>query len=116
MPARMWRHGVYSFLELLRHRLPYSLEHMLTFIYTAYRMMALLYETIPAFENTWVECLCDLGRYRMAAEDGGARDRDAWAGVARFWHSKVTDKPPFVGRLFHHLAILAGPNVLQQLF
>ncbi|KAK1574279.1 uncharacterized protein LY79DRAFT_480710, partial [Colletotrichum navitas] len=22
MPARMWRHGIHSFLELLRHRLP----------------------------------------------------------------------------------------------
>ncbi|KAG0126475.1 hypothetical protein HOY82DRAFT_491739 [Tuber indicum] len=116
MPARMWRHGIYSFLELLRHRLPYSLEHMLTFIYLAYSMMALLYETVPAFENTWVECLGDLGRYRMAIEDDDVRDRDVWAGVARFWYSKATDKTPYVGRLFHHLAILARPNVLQQLF
>lgn len=35
MPARMWRHGIHSFLELLRIRLPDSLEHMLTFIYLA---------------------------------------------------------------------------------
>ncbi|PWW79037.1 hypothetical protein C7212DRAFT_167186 [Tuber magnatum] len=116
MPARMWRHGIYSFLELLRHRLPHSLEHMLTFIYLAYSMMALLYETVPAFENTWVECLGDLGRYRMAIEDGDIRDRDVWAGVARFWYSKATDKTPYVGRLFHHLAILSRPNILQQLF
>ena len=27
MPARMWRYGIPSFLELLRHRLPDSLEH-----------------------------------------------------------------------------------------
>ncbi|KND87260.1 hypothetical protein TOPH_08112 [Tolypocladium ophioglossoides CBS 100239] len=26
MPARMWRHGIHSFLELLRHKLPDSLE------------------------------------------------------------------------------------------
>src|SRR6202012_4691469 len=64
MPARMWRHGIHSFLELLRHHLPYSLEHMLTFIYLAYSMMALLYETVPTFEDTWIECLGDLGRYR----------------------------------------------------
>lgn len=32
MPARMWRHGIHSFLELLRHRLSGSLEHMLTFV------------------------------------------------------------------------------------
>ncbi|PUU75592.1 hypothetical protein B9Z19DRAFT_1089973 [Tuber borchii] len=89
MLARMWRHGIYSFLELLRHRLPYALEHMLTFIYLAYSMVA-LYDDI--------------------------RDRDVWAGVARFRYSKATDKTPYVGRLFRRLAILARPNVLQQLF
>ncbi|KAH9203753.1 hypothetical protein DL95DRAFT_500671 [Leptodontidium sp. 2 PMI_412] len=52
MPARMWRHGIHSFLELLRHRLPASLDHMLAFIYLAYSMMALLYETVTAFEDT----------------------------------------------------------------
>jgi hypothetical protein len=38
MPARMWRHGIHSFLELLRHRLPESLDYMLAFIYLAYSM------------------------------------------------------------------------------
>jgi len=116
MPARMWRHGIHSFLELLRHRLPYSLEHMLTFIYLAYSIMALLYETVPAFEDTWIECLGDLGRYRMAIEDDDIRDREVWTNVARSWYSKAADKKPTVGRLYHHIAILARPNVLQQLF
>ena len=57
MPARMWRHGIHAFLEVLRHRLPLSLEHMLAFIYIAYSMMALLYETVSTFEDTWIECL-----------------------------------------------------------
>ncbi|TVY24434.1 hypothetical protein LHYA1_G007326 [Lachnellula hyalina] len=57
MPARMWRYGIHSFLELLRHRLPASLDHMLAFIYLAYSMMALLYETVPAFEDTCVQGL-----------------------------------------------------------
>lgn len=54
MPARMWRHGIHSFLELLRHRLPDLMEHILAFIYLAYTMMALLYETVPAFADTWI--------------------------------------------------------------
>ncbi|KAK6495714.1 hypothetical protein TWF481_002761 [Arthrobotrys musiformis] len=116
MPARMWRHGIHSFLELLRHRLPESFEHMLTFIYLAYSMMALLYETVPAFADTWVECLGDLGRYRMAIEEGDPRDREVWMHVSKFWYSKGTDRQPHVGRLYHHLAILARPNILQQLF
>ncbi|KAJ1335839.1 protein SMG6 [Microdochium nivale] len=116
MPARMWRHGIHSFLELLRHRLPASLEHMLTFIYLAYSMMALLYETVPAFEDTWIECLGDLSRYRMAIEDDDIRDREIWTSVSRHWYSKASDKAPSTGRLYHHLAILARPNVLQQLY
>ncbi|KAF2191506.1 hypothetical protein K469DRAFT_732855 [Zopfia rhizophila CBS 207.26] len=116
MPARMWKHGIHSFLELLRRRLPESLDYMLAFIYLAYQMMALLYETVPAFEDTWIECLGDLGRYRMAIEDEDIRDRETWAGVARSWYSKAADKNPSVGRLYHHLAILARPNALQQLY
>jgi hypothetical protein len=116
MPARMWRHGIHSFLELLRHRLPASLDHMLAFIYLAYSMMALLYETVPTFEDTWIECLGDLGRYRMAIEDDDIRDREVWTGVARHWYSKASNKSPTTGRLYHHLAILARPNALGQLF
>ncbi|KAM0323127.1 hypothetical protein ACHAQA_008977 [Verticillium albo-atrum] len=116
MPARMWRHGIHSFLELLRHRLPHSFEHMLSFIYLAYSMMALLYETVPEFEETWIECLGDLGRYRMAIEDDSLEDRIIWTSVSRHWYSKASDKTPQVGRLYHHLAILARPDALQQMF
>jgi hypothetical protein len=112
----MWRHGIHSFLELLRHRLPASLEHMLTFIYLAYSMMALLYETVPAFEDTWIECLGDLGRYRMAIEDDDIRDREVWTAVSRHWYSKASDKASTTGRLYHHLAILSRPTALQQLY
>lgn len=115
MPARMWRHGIHAFLEVLRHRLPASLDHMLAFIYIAYSMMALLYETVTAFEDTWIECLGDLARYRMAIEDSSSADREIWGGVARAWYNKAADKRPFVGRLYHHLAILARPYSLQQL-
>ena len=115
MPARMWRHGIHAFLEVLRHRLPESLDHMLAFIYIAYSMMALLYETVATFEDTWIECLGDLGRYRMAIEDDEPRDRETWSNVAKYWYSKASDKSPHVGRLYHHLAILARPYTLEQL-
>ncbi|KAK7937497.1 uncharacterized protein PG986_014365 [Apiospora aurea] len=116
MPGRMWKHGIHTFLDVLRHHLPNSLEHMLTFIYLAYSMMALLYETAPAFEATWMECLGDLGRYRMAIEDDDLRDREVWTSVSRRWYSKASDVVSGTGRLYHHLAILARPNALQQLF
>lgn len=116
MPARMWRHGIHSFLELLRLKLPESLDFMLCFIYLAYTNTALLYETIPAFEDTWIECLGDLARYRMAIEDEDIRDRETWTGVARGWYLKASNRLPRTGRLYHHLAILARPNALQQLF
>jgi hypothetical protein len=115
MPARLWRHGIHSFLELLRNRLPESLDYMLSFIYLSYSMMTLLLETVTSFEDTWIECLGDLGRYRMAIEDDNIRDREVWTQVARQWYLKSADKSPKIGRLYHHLAILARPDALPQL-
>ena len=114
MPARMWRHGIHEFLEILRRRLDNSLEFMLNFICIAYSMMALLYETVPAFEDTWVECLGDLARYRMAIEKKDPRDRETWSGVAWYWYHRTSDRKPEVGRLYHHLAILAPPLSFHQ--
>ncbi|XWX00704.1 hypothetical protein V2A60_008725 [Cordyceps javanica] len=114
--ARMWRHGIQSFLELLRKRLPASREHMLTFICIAYNTMTLLYETVPVFALTWIECLGDLGRYRMAIEDDDIRDREIWTAVSQHWYSQASNRSPEVGRLYHHLAILARPNTLEQLY
>jgi hypothetical protein len=116
MPARMWKHGIHSFLELLRRRLPDSVDYMLAFICSAYQIMALLYETVHTLEDTWVEYLGDLGRYRMAIEAEDIRDRETWAGVARSWYSKAVEKNPSIGRLYHHLAILSRPNALPQLY
>ncbi|KAF2185767.1 hypothetical protein K469DRAFT_777626 [Zopfia rhizophila CBS 207.26] len=52
----------------------------------------------------------------MAIENKDLHDREIWAGVARFWYSKAVNKSPSVGRLYHHLAIPAQPNALQQLY
>ncbi|TGJ83662.1 hypothetical protein E0Z10_g5118 [Xylaria hypoxylon] len=52
----------------------------------------------------------------MAIEDEDIRDREVWTAVSRHWYSKASDKAPTTGRLYHHLAILARPNALQQLF
>ena len=61
-------------------------------------MIALLYETVSSFENTWIECLGDLARYHMTIEDD-LQDREVWNKVARFWYSKGGDKDPDQGRL-----------------
>jgi hypothetical protein len=89
---------------------------MLNFVYLAYHMMALLMESVPAFYETWIECLGDLARYRMAIEESDMRDRETWSNVARMWYNRAADKSPSVGRIQHHLAVLARPNVLRQLF
>lgn len=52
----------------------------------------------------------------MAIEDDDIRDREVWTSVSRLWYSKASDKAPTTGRLYHHLAILARPNPLQQLY
>lgn len=116
MPARMWRYGIHSFLELLRQNLPASLDYMLNFIYVAYSMITLLYESVRAFQDTWIECLGDLARYRMAVEESDMKDRENWANVSRYWYNQNADRSPEVGRIQHHLAVLARPDGLLQLF
>ena len=77
-----------SYIERPRQQLPESLEN---------QMMGLLSGTVFSFEDTWIECLGDLGRYRMGIEclgdlgryrlgieDEDPRDREPWVGAARF--------------------------------
>ncbi|RMJ23758.1 hypothetical protein PHISP_05381 [Aspergillus sp. HF37] len=116
MPTRMWRYGIHLFLDMLYRRLPDTLEHMTTFIYIAYSMLTLLLETVPKFEQTWIECLGDLARYRMALEKVDLHERELWAGISRYWFNNAADKAPGLGRIQHHLAILARPDAVQQLF
>ncbi|KAM3552612.1 hypothetical protein ARSEF4850_007315 [Beauveria asiatica] len=97
MPGRMWRYGIQSFLELLRKRLPGSREHMLTFLAVAYGIMTLQHETIPEFAGSWLECLGDLARYRMAIEDD-AFEREIWTSASRSWYSTGSERLPEVGR------------------
>ncbi|KAK4446655.1 hypothetical protein QBC34DRAFT_147379 [Podospora aff. communis PSN243] len=117
MPARMWRHGVHSFLELLRHQLPHSLPLMVSFIEdVAYPAFFSLYHESSHFEATWMECLGDVARYRLSIEREGVDDREIWTSIARVWYKRTSDVSPTVGRLYHHLAILARPNPIEQLY
>ena len=52
----------------------------------------------------------------MVIEDENIRDREVWTGVTCYWYSKASNKALTAGRLCHHIAILARPNALQQLF
>lgn len=116
MPLRLWRFGIHSYLEVLRLHLPESMDFMVNYIMIAYQMLALLFETVPTFEVVWTECLGDLARYRMAIENKDIRDRETWAGVAHHWYQKASEKQPDVGRLYHHLGLLARPSALQQVY
>lgn len=64
---------------------------MLVFVYLAYSMMALLMESVPGFEETWIECLGDLARYWMVIGEADLRDREVWLGVTRMWYDKAAD-------------------------
>ena len=110
MPARLWKHGVHNFLELLRRRRSEAQDYMMQFLILSYQMMALLYETVPAFLDIWIECLGDLARYRMAVEE----DKDVhalWGVTAASWYLMAADRHPVIGRPNHHLGILERPSI-----
>jgi hypothetical protein len=115
LPGRMWKHGMYNFLELLRSKLPSSRDHILAFLRLVDAITASLMETIPDFEEFWTECLGDLARYWMSVSDTEL-DRNVWSGVANFWYENAAGKSPDSGRIQHHLAITMKPNSVQELF
>lgn len=89
MPARMWRHGIQSFLELLRHRMPHSLEYFTSFVYLAHEMLTLSMETCPEWDD-WSECLADLDGYRLAIEKADKLDRETWSLLSPSRHRSRT--------------------------
>ena len=133
MPSRLWHHGVYKMLRVLRYRLPESRECMVTFIYMAYSMLGTLHDTVPIFQTTWIECLGrifyvpvprtslltafqgDLGAYRMAIETDESETRRFWMTNSRSWYMKAAHRSPNHGRLYYRLATLAPPSSLEHL-
>lgn len=63
MPARFWSHGIHSFLEIMRERLPESQVPMLEFMHLSYSLLGLFEETIRYLRGVWVECKGDVARY-----------------------------------------------------
>ncbi|RAL14239.1 uncharacterized protein BO97DRAFT_422670 [Aspergillus homomorphus CBS 101889] len=116
MPTRLWRHGIHDYLEMMRHHLPHSLEHMLSFIHLAYSMITTLLLEAPAYEETWMECLGDISRYRMATRTADMQESELWAGVAMTWYNRAADRNPDMGKFQHHLGVLARHDVTQKLF
>ncbi|KAF7504570.1 hypothetical protein GJ744_002065 [Endocarpon pusillum] len=78
-------------------------------------MMALLTESVPGFEESWIECLDDLTRYRMAFDEVNTRDRKVWAAAAKMCSYQPFDRSLHVERIQHHLAVLARPSIVNFL-
>lgn len=116
LPRRMWLHGIHSFLEVLRMKLDEnSKEYMLRFIVSAYSMLILLVESVPLFQDVWIECLGDIARYRMMVVEHDHQECLLWTCIARDWYNKAANSRYTEGRIQHHLAVLA-PDLLQQFF
>jgi hypothetical protein len=52
----------------------------------------------------------------MAIGKPDLRNREIWSGCAKMWYKKAADKSTVLGRISHHLAVLARPNVVQHPF
>ncbi|KAH7002580.1 hypothetical protein EDB80DRAFT_867582 [Ilyonectria destructans] len=116
LPGRMWRHGVHSLLDLMHHHLPPSSEHRLSFLDIASNTIERLHEAAPRFDNTWYECLGDLGRYRLRTNSADSTSDEKWKTISRHWYCRTSFQMPTTGRFYHRLAMLSGSNVVQQMF
>ncbi|KAK6433959.1 hypothetical protein LTR95_009859 [Oleoguttula sp. CCFEE 5521] len=112
-PARLWKHRIHAFLEVLRSRRPHSQEYMLSFISLAYQMIALLFETAPSFADTWTRCLANLAHYRLAIEEEEKNEKYGAGGEGTCSrYQNPSDQHPAAGRLYHHLEVLQQPKFL----
>ncbi|KAK2595518.1 hypothetical protein QQS21_006746 [Conoideocrella luteorostrata] len=118
MPVRLWRHGIRSFLILLWHRLPESIEYILTFTNIAYTTVTMLYESVPAFEAIWVKILIEIARYRVhvAVKTSNADHKKTWIGIMHHWQAEASDMAPATSSVCHRPALIPQPNAVQQLY
>jgi hypothetical protein len=114
MLTRMWRHGLRSFLELLRHRLPGSREHMLEFIRLTYAMIRPLLGAEPSFSHEWVEILGDLSRYRLAIDGNDVDDREIWSGIAQQWYIQTDHRSLNTSRSEEHHTVFHRPTITRR--
>ena len=114
MPQRLWQR-VQALLDLMRRHLPDSREHMAGFISLSFTIFTVLYEHATDLQTIWSECLGDVARFGMAIQNS-FEERGIWVESSRMWYLRAIDLNPGVGRLSHHLAILARPEPMGQLF
>ncbi|RPA77732.1 hypothetical protein BJ508DRAFT_164207 [Ascobolus immersus RN42] len=118
LPERIWKSGIHSFLGVLRHHLPDSLEDMRTFLHMAYGVVCLLYETIPSHKATWIGYLRNLSRYRTIVKEYGGSVDDVWTFKAReiFFATRLASQPePDRERLYRHFANIALRSPVNDL-
>jgi hypothetical protein len=86
------------------------------FVDLAYSILALEMDSAPPFEETWIESLGDLARYRTAIEEPDLRDREVWSAVSRMWYNKAADESLDTGIISPPLAVLAplGSELLES--
>ncbi|KAI4232192.1 MAG: hypothetical protein LQ349_005157 [Xanthoria aureola] len=98
-PAIIWSNWIHGFLERLRRRLPGSRDHMLAFVFIAYSMTSLFRGTGPVIEDTWIECLGELARHRMAIEFGGPTDLMSCSSKSKWLRTLDQQLTPQAGQV-----------------
>jgi hypothetical protein len=91
--TRLWDHGIFPFLEMLKDMLPKTLDHMRRFLHISYAMVAVLMETVLPFESTWIEYLNRLAGYRTDLEKDNSGDWKVWCDRQDLWQERASVEP-----------------------
>jgi hypothetical protein len=79
MPARMWEHGLNSFLRIFCKQVPGTNEHMLAYLDHAHSVLEDLQQRVPSLSTDWSECVKGLNVYRDELQR--FRDQEQQSGV-----------------------------------
>lgn len=77
---------------------------MMDFINYCYLVVAHCHGVAPSLELDWIGCLEELGKFRIAVDNGNDRDLDLWSRFAQNCKSRGS----VLGRLFRHLKWIMG--------
>ncbi|EMC97276.1 hypothetical protein BAUCODRAFT_69080, partial [Baudoinia panamericana UAMH 10762] len=102
---RMWDTGVWTLAKVLYKQMPRSQPYLVEVSEYSYQMITFLYRADTAFYEDWCKFLADLAVLRHYIEQDADRSR-FWRTRAAEHFSRLLERQPGEGRLYHGLAVL----------
>ncbi|OAP53994.1 hypothetical protein AYL99_11754 [Fonsecaea erecta] len=118
MPERMWSHGLWEFVQLIRNRLwesPDNIHIMIPYLNFVRAMLDALDNDIPPLRTTWAQCKAELARYMSLMQFDDPELRQRFQCVAFEEYSRKADAEPSSGISYFQLGSMPGVETYHDM-